>query len=172
MKDTLILICVIAVVITVLYILLKGNLTFLSDIKSQVSSDRGLPDFRFYDLNGTTFTNRNLQGNGSIVLVHFNSECEYCNNEINDAMKQYEKLNVHDVLFVSNESRFIINEFIIKKNLLKYPRLKFLVDPNNTFFNSFKINTIPATLIFNQQKKLIKKIEGEVKFTSILTYIQ
>ena len=148
------------------------NIVSKSIQKEQIAENlKVLPDFRFLDLDGSSFTNENLKFNHSTVFIYFNSECDFCQHEAQSISENLFELKDIQLLFVSNEPINIIKDFSEHYELSNQENIYFLHDGNNTFTSHFGANTIPHLLFYNTNKTLIKSHRGQLNAAGILNIL-
>ncbi len=137
--------------------------------KSEIAEQlRSIPSFSFTTLNGNAFTKADLKGNLNTVFIFFNSECDFCQHEaqsISDNLLEFKDMQI---LFVSFESREIINDFSETYKLNKNPHITFLNDSTRSFNNEFGVTSFPYILIYGKDQKLIKKHKGQLNAQAII----
>lgn len=137
--------------------------------KNEVAANmEELPQFSYKGTQGSTFTKEDLKNGKPTVIIYFNSECEYCQHESQDIEQNIKKLKQVQLLFVSTENMETIQNFARTYKLNIYDNIHFLSDSQNTFANTFDAHTIPFILIYDKDKKLVKKIKGQTKVSTIL----
>jgi peroxiredoxin len=126
-----------------------------------------MPNFFFYTLNGEVFSRKNMPEKPSI-FVYFNSDCDYCQLE---AIKIEERLydfgNVQ-LIFVSFEGKDVIQKFAKNYKLDNKKNVLFLEDSKGEFSKIFDVNSIPYTVVYGANGKLLKKFKGITKVDKIL----
>ena len=129
-----------------------------------------IPEFHFQGLDGAPFTNTSLKANQTIVFVYFNSECGYCQDEAQHIHAHLEELNGIQLIFVSTESTEVIRQFANEYQLLDTKNVIFVSDTYYMFTKSFDATSIPYTLIYNVNHRLVLRHKGELKVEAILKY--
>ncbi|MBP6755504.1 MAG: redoxin domain-containing protein [Bacteroidia bacterium] len=127
-----------------------------------------IPVFSYNTISGKEFSNTDLKDEIPTVFLYFNSECEHCQNEaeqIRDNLKKFEKVQL---IFISFEEPKKILDFATKYKLIGYDKITFLCDSKVSFATTFDVNSLPAVVIYDKNKKLLEKIKGEVKIEKIL----
>ncbi len=125
-------------------------------------------DGSFKNLNQTIFSFSDIIPNRELIIVHFNSECDYCMNEISDIIKQSKLIQDKNVLLISSEKNEVLEKLYYEKNLNKYTFIKILRDDNHTFLNLFGTNAFPITLVYDKNLQLKKKYNGEASIDAII----
>jgi len=140
----------------------------LNSVKSEIQIDNQIPSFTYFEADSIRFTERNLQNHYSTVFIHFNTTCEHCQKFANELYKNISNFSGTELLFISEESFSQLSRFRLEYKLDQFQFVKFLEAKNNDFYNVFKVSSVPAFIIYNKQKMLIKKINGEMKIDALI----
>ena len=131
-----------------------------------------IPAFEVKTLDGNFFSNNDLKQNLPVVILYFNSDCDFCQAETNEIVANIKKLKGAQIIFVSNEPVPQIMEFQKKYLLDNYDNVIFLCDYNNKFAELFSLKTIPTSLIYSKEGVLLNKNDGPVKVDYLLKNIK
>lgn len=139
--------------------------------KNQVSENiRSIPQFEVEDMKGNVFNDKMVLDK-PIVLIYFNSECHYCQNEAEHIKNSVDKFKKFQLLFISTEPKAIIQNFSNKYGLSNYDNIYFLHDSRDTIATVFDINQIPGILVYDANKVLKNSFKGQVHVDTLLTYL-
>lgn len=142
------------------------------EYKSSVAKQmKTLPEFSFETMDDKEFSNNDIQKNKAIVFIYFNSECMYCQLEIESIQSNIEEFKEAQLLFVSEESKEAIQAFAQEYQLNTYDYVTFLSDKEEDFSTHFGATSVPYILIYSPDQKLIKKNKGILKVDHILEAI-
>ncbi|MDC9721731.1 MAG: redoxin domain-containing protein [Urechidicola sp.] len=113
----------IKVVIILIVISFIGYLGFSITKKIKYKSEvteriKNIPDFSFYTLNDIPFTEKELTKNTYKLFVYFNTECDFCQHEVQQISEHLLEFENTQIIFVSFEEIEIIREFASKQKLL------------------------------------------------------
>lgn len=152
----------------VLFLGLFGFLIFqitskINHKKEVAKNIKTIPTFNFQNVNGGRFTNENLIKNTPILLVYFNSECEFCNEEAEMIQQNIDKFSPIQLIFVSIENPDKIKEFAIHHKLFNYDKINFLSDTQVSFAPTFDVKSLPCLVLYDKDQHLIEKIKGQIK---------
>jgi peroxiredoxin len=127
-----------------------------------------VPSFELKSTLGENFTNKNLKGSIPVVFFYFNSECDFCQAEIQDIVQNIRKFKDIQLIFVSFEPVQKIIMFQATYKLDIYDNIVFLSDYKNTFSETFGVKTLPSSLIYDKNGKLVSRNNGAVKVDYLL----
>lgn len=141
--------------------------------KNEVEKNiKKIPEFSFQDINGVLFDNRNLKKNTATIFIYFNTECEFCNTETQIIKENIEKFKNIQLIFISFEKPEKIKKFAQTYQLLNHNNIYYIHDKDISFAKTFDVTSLPTIVIYNSQKQLIEKINGQVKIDYILKKIK
>ena len=135
--------------------------------KTKVEALQSIPTFSVKDIHGNTISNQNLQ-EGDKILVYFNSECHFCQAEMQELSainKQH--LDVQWIMF-SSQSIAEIKKFAAKYNLQNAENIKWCTDPKAEVYTQFAMTGIPYFLGYNKNNKLVHRSTGAIKIEKVL----
>lgn len=127
-----------------------------------------IPVFELKSTLGENYTNRNLKESVPVVFLYFNTDCEFCQAEIEDIVQNIKKFEGIQLLFVSFEPIQKIITFQATKKLDIYNNVVFLSDYKNTFSETFGVKKIPSSLVYDKTGKLVSRNNGAVKVDYLL----
>ncbi len=129
-----------------------------------------IPSFHFDRLEDGVFTERDLAANRPLVLIYFNSSCEFCRIEAREIKDKIGKFDAIQLVFVSTEEKTEIQNFAEEHGLTGHAL--FLQDANMEFSKIFGVNTVPAAYLYDKDRQLIKEFRGAVGIDSMLEAFQ
>ena len=135
--------------------------------KAKVEALQSIPTFSVKDINGATITNKDLQ-EGDKILVYFNSECHFCQAEMQELSAINNKhLDMQWIMF-SSQSIAEIKNFATKYNLQNAENIKWCTDPKAEVYTKFAMTGIPYFLGYNKENKLVHRSTGAIKIEKVL----
>lgn len=159
---------VIAIIIISLVVFLGYKITKKLNYKNEVAERiQSVPNFSFHTLKGEIFTQKKLP-NKPIVFVYFNSDCDYCKSEATKIHERIEDFKNIQLIFISFEKAIAISQFAKKYKLYNKENVLFLEDRKAIFSQIFDAKSIPYILVYDANRKLLKKFKGATKIDSIL----
>ncbi|TDQ27505.1 peroxiredoxin family protein [Tenacibaculum caenipelagi] len=127
-----------------------------------------IPKFKLQTLDNNSFTNSKIKPSLPTIFIYFNSDCDFCHHEAKNISQNLNKFKDVQFIFVSSERIKVIKQFSEKYNLNNKSNITFLYDSDYLFSRQFNANSIPYILIYNKNKELIKKQNGQLNAKGIL----
>lgn len=137
-----------------------------------VQSIETIPNFSFKTLDNSLFTKEHLHDGLPTVFLYFNSECEFCQHEAKNISENIHLLKGVHLVFVSTESMEKIIEFSEHNRLGNISNVNFLRDQDDSFSKLFQPSSIPFSLIYDKDQKLLKIQKGQLSVHGILKTIK
>ena len=135
--------------------------------KAKVEALQSIPTFSVKDIHGNTISNQNLQ-EGDKILVYFNSECHFCQAEMQELSTiNNQHLDMQWIMF-SSQSIEEIKIFATKYNLQNAENIKWCTDPKAEVYTQFAMTGIPYFLGYNKYNKLVHRSTGAIKIEKVL----
>ena len=106
------------------------------------------------------------------ILVFFGTKCKRCEDEINGFYKNRSNLEDVRIILLSSESIENCTDFFVTHKLFELPNLYILRDTSGHIMRNSGISGVPATFLYDKDKRLVKRFEGEVKTETLLEYIE
>jgi len=130
---------------------------------------KNLPKFEFIDLiTKREFTKYELKRNTTTFFIYFNTECEYCNYEIEKIVSNIDKFKNSQILLGSFEEQQVLRAFVEKYYLTKYEEIKVLYDKDLKFEELFGDCVFPSVIVYDDNNKLVKFYKGKVNMDILL----
>jgi len=151
-----------------------GILSFLSfdKIKKKeriATTLKTLPKFKAINLDSVGFEPKR---NGKpIIMIYFNSDCEHCQSEAIEIVKNQEKFINTQILMLSSESLSKIKIFATKYKVLGIKSLQIAQISSKIAVENLGFKAIPHILIYDAKGNLQKQFVGETKIEVILKYL-
>jgi peroxiredoxin len=158
----------IVLVIGVLAFLFHGISTRSSHRRAIARELQTIPDFVFYQLCGTPYTQDCLNRQQAAVLIYFHSDCDFCVHKARNISENLSDFADIQLLFVSFESVEVIESFAESKGLANQPDVIFLQDRNHVFPLRFDVNSAPHTLVYDRNGYLLRRFAGQVLAQTII----
>ena len=116
-----------------------------------------IPDFTFYKLDKTAFTNKNIKPGKLSLLIFFDASCDHCQHAMEAYNQHYKELNKTAVYLITLDNEATIKYFMTKyaNNLYGSKNVTILQDLKNEFISKFGARRYPSMFLFSAQKKLL-----------------
>jgi cytochrome oxidase Cu insertion factor (SCO1/SenC/PrrC family) len=116
-----------------------------------------MPNFNFYRLDKTPFTNKNLQAGKLNLIVFFDAGCDHCQHAVDTYNKHYKELSKTAIYLVTLDNKETINSFMTRygNNLYSSKNVTILQDLRNEFIARFKPRKYPSMFLYSANKKLL-----------------
>jgi hypothetical protein len=139
--------------------------------KQLIEKTSNLPTFAFSTLKYQTFNSSELK-TGPVLIMHFHPECEHCQYEISEILKESVLKRLTSVILVSSAPPDSISRFLNRYSYSDYSNVIPLADTSDIFGEIFGSDNIPSNYIYDRDLRLKKFFYGEVKSDAILKYLQ
>ncbi|MBK6965243.1 MAG: redoxin domain-containing protein [Bacteroidales bacterium] len=115
-----------------------------------------IPEFTFYKLDKTPFTNKNVTIGKEVLFIFFDVTCDHCQHTISTLSKRISECQKISVYLISLEEKSAIINFLNQfgKNLINQKNVTILQDSNNQFITKFCPRKYPSVFLYSAQKKL------------------
>jgi len=116
-----------------------------------------IPDFSFYKLDKTVFTNKNIQPGKLSLIIFFDASCDHCQHAMETYNQHYKELSKTAIYLVTVDNPASINYFMTKyaNNLYGSKNVTILQDFKNEFITKFGPRKYPSMFLYSPQKKLL-----------------
>lgn len=172
-KKSVLITSIILICLSILFILtLQIDKSFSVAAKNEikVGTIDNLPNFNFKELNSNDFSSQDVDESKSLIVVLFNTTCEYCHDKIKKFIEHSSEFKDSQILFISSESAEEISAFRKQYEPEQSLNIRFLHGAFENVNNVFVSQSIPAIWIYNRNKKLVKKIDDIVPIKIIIKY--
>jgi hypothetical protein len=129
------------------------------------------PSFTFTTLDNKPFNSSDIKS-GPILLIRFHPECEHCQYEISELFKSIIPTTGIKIIMISSAPVDTVTKFLNNYKYKNYSSVIPLLDLSYTFEEIFGRSSIPSNYIYNEELKLVKILEGEVKIETLLKYLE
>jgi thioredoxin-related protein len=136
------------------------------------SNGMNIPFFDFKTIGGGSYTSEDVSTNTTLVIIHFNSECEYCDEKAQQIKKYFLEFENSELLFVSSEEWTKLNAFASKHHLGEHSNVRILQSGEGEFNELFNTTALPAILIYNNFGHLVIKIDDLVSIKTVIKYLR
>jgi peroxiredoxin len=116
-----------------------------------------IPEFTFYKLDKTPFTNKNVTPGKEVLFIFFDVTCDHCQHTISTLSKRINECSKISIYLISLEDKILITNFFNQygKNLPNQKNVTILQDSKNQFITQFSPRKYPSVFLYSAQKKLL-----------------
>jgi peroxiredoxin len=132
-----------------------------------------LPVFEFRDLEGKKINAENLDAKPT-WLLYFDSNCEFCQKEIEDIQQNTRQIRDSGIqlLLISSESAVNLQKMNREYDFNRHYNILIVRDTAHLCTEVLGMTMTPSSLLYNAQKKLLKKHIGVMKVNEALKSLQ
>ena len=132
-----------------------------------------LPDFTFYKLDNSPFTNKNLATGKKLFFVFFDTGCDHCQRTITYFNQHEKDLGNAAVYLISMDNIIKINEFMNKyaKDLEVKKNVTVLQDMKYEFIRKFNPKKYPSMFLYASDKRLLLYDDDEKNASKFIQQI-
>lgn len=133
-----------------------------------------IPEFTFFKLDNSAFTNKNLETGKLLFFCFFDAGCEHCRHAIKKISQNYSTFNKTAIYLVTLDNRDTLKKFLDKygKNLPGKRNVTILRDKQNEFINKFRPKKYPSIFLYTHKKKLLLYDDNEENMGNFLKLIR
>ena len=115
-----------------------------------------IPEFTFYRLDKTPFTNKNVTNGKEVLFIFFDVTCDHCQHTISTLNKRISECQKISIYLISLEDKIAITKFFNQygKNLPGQKNVTILQDSKEQFITQFNPRKYPSVFLYSAQKKL------------------
>jgi peroxiredoxin len=132
-----------------------------------------VPDFIFYKLDKTAFTNKSVESDKLLFFVFFDSDCDHCQRAVLDIDQHYSAFKKTAIYLITLDDQEKIKLFMNKygNNLKDKKNVTVLQDPQYEFMRKFRPRKYPALFLYSTDKKLLLYEDNEQNMFRFLQQI-
>jgi peroxiredoxin len=141
---------------------MKHSLLFLafllvSSIATAQAPVEKIPNFIFYRLDKSLFTNKDIQSGKKTFFVFFDSDCDHCQRAVHDINLHYTEFKRAEICLVTLDNVVKIKDFLNKygPKLVNKHNVTVLQDLRNEFIVDFNPRKYPSMLLFSPKGNLL-----------------
>lgn len=136
-----------------------------SDVQEQAQVN-DLPVMQITFLDGVTVQAKDLEG--KTLLVFFFPDCEHCQEEANAMKEHLDAFKDYTVYYLSSVPKAEVEKFSSDYGLSGASNFKFGTVPGESVLNNFGPIPTPSMYIYNENRKLVKKFEGQTPIETVI----
>lgn len=118
------------------------------------------------------FTKDMLPKKKAILLVVFNPECDHCQHETEEILKNIDQFKDVQIVMSTNAEFRLMRDFIDHYNLNDYKNIVVGHDTNFFLITFFQMRNLPFLGFYNEKKELISVFEGSMPVEKVLAELK
>ena len=133
-----------------------------------------IPAFKFFKLDGSSFTNRDLVKNKYLFFCFFDITCDHCRHAIEKINRHYSEFNNTAIYLITLDNPDGIKNFMSHygQNLPGKKNVTILQDVQNQFIMKFRPVKYPGMFLYSKNKKLILYDDDQENVVKFLKQIK
>ena len=146
----------------------------ISEIRRRNNLDnkyKTLPEFKLSKIFDSYVNSSDIKTNNSFLIIYFHPDCDYCHYEVEQIILNMDKFSMHQIIMIATATRKSIEEFTLNHYLTEFDNISVLIDTLDQFYEAFGPNSLPTSFIYNKDKNLVKRFEGEVSTEALLEFL-
>lgn len=116
----------------------------------------------------TLFSKDNLPKKTAVLLMIFNPECEHCQHETEELIKNMDSFKKVRIVMATMMPLEEMKTFIKKYNLSKYNNITVGRDIHYVLPGFYMISNLPYLAMYDKQGQLISTFEGTMKMEDLI----
>lgn len=109
-----------------------------------------------------------LQKDKPLFILFFNTECDHCQHETEQLIKNIDKFKDIQIVMATTKSLTDMKTFIAQHKLNKYPQITVGRDVAYIMPSFYEMKNLPYLAFYDKNKKLISTFEGALGIEGIL----
>jgi len=131
-----------------------------------------MPKFLFIGLNNSIFDSDILDTDSCILLIFFNTHCDFCQFELKELEKRIPEFKNTEFVLVSAEPLDTLKKFNKQTDFYLYPNTGIYHCPYDTLQKYFGKLVSPTTFIYGTDRKLIRQFKGATCIDNMLNVVR
>ncbi|HEY0299143.1 MAG TPA: thioredoxin fold domain-containing protein [Arachidicoccus sp.] len=125
--------------------------------------DSSMPHFLLLREDSSWMNTAQLPKHTPVVFIFFNPDCEHCQHEAQELVKNIDKLkNIYFVWTTYQPAFTEIDDFAKQYHLADYKNMHFTKDPNYEVPSFYRLQMTPYLAAYDKHGQLVKTWEGGV----------
>ena len=132
-----------------------------------------IPNFSFYKLDNTPFTNKNLALGKSKLFIFFDVTCDHCQETISTLNNRLTECNQIAIYLITLDDKLKISNFLNRygRNLMMERNVTILRDKKDQFITLFGPRKYPSVFLYSSKKKLLLYDDQDLKLEKFFKLI-
>lgn len=149
---------------------------FVNIVHAQIDSadapylkSRAIPTFTIINAaDSSDFSNKDLKKNLNTLFIIFNPDCEFCQHETIDLLKNIERFKNTQIIMVTYMSHEMMKHFYTQYKIADYPEITMGRDDKYFFLKFFRIRIMPSNFIYDKDGKFKIAFHQRVPMDTLL----
>jgi thioredoxin-related protein len=128
-----------------------------------------LPPFKLLKIDSVTyFTKADVPKNKPVLLMIFDPNCDHCQHETEDILKNIDSLKNVEIIMSTNASFDGLKDFYNRYELANYKNITVGVEAQYFLVPFYNMKNFPYLALYNRKGKLITTHEGTTKIEALI----
>ncbi|MHB1920968.1 MAG: TlpA family protein disulfide reductase [Chitinophagaceae bacterium] len=132
-----------------------------------------VPQFSIIRPDGSYFTKANLKKNTPVLFMDFSVDCEHCQHETEEIIKNIKKFKGTQIVMVTPFRVDEMATFYHNYHISRYPEIIMGSDPNRWITSTFFfLHYFPGLYVYNKRDQLVYHFEGTRPVDTLIHYLK
>lgn len=128
-----------------------------------------IPPFKLLKVDSSSyFTKSDLQKNKPVLIMLFNPDCEHCQHETEEIIKNIDQLKDVQIVMATMMPFSLMKSFYEKYGLEKYENINVGQDIKYTLPSFYQISFMPYLAMYDKKGNLLTTFEGSMKIQDLV----
>jgi thioredoxin-related protein len=128
-----------------------------------------VPPFKLLKIDSSSyFTKNDLKKNKPVLIILFSPDCEYCQHETEEIIKNIDKLRNVQIIMSTNMSFDLMKSFYEKYELQKFENITVGRDFQYILPSFYQIRFMPYLAMYDKKGNLITTFQGSMKIEDVV----
>jgi len=128
-----------------------------------------IPPFKLLKVDSSSyFTKNDLKKNEPVLIVLFNPDCDHCQHETEEILKNMDELKDVQIILSTNMSFEAMKSFYEKYNLQKFQNIIVGRDFQYVLPSFYQIRFMPYLAMYNKKGNLLTTFQGAMKIEDLI----
>jgi thioredoxin-related protein len=118
------------------------------------------------------YTKESLPKKMPVMLMLFNPDCEHCQHETEEIVKNIEQFKNIQIVMATNVALPLIRSFIDKYGLAAYKNIEVTQDTHYFLISYFQLRNFPFLAFYNKKKELLSVFHGSMPIEKALVELK
>jgi len=128
-----------------------------------------VPPFKLLKIDSSSyFTKNDLQKNKPVLIMLFNPDCEHCQHETEQIVKNIDQLKDIQIVMATVMPFSMMKSFYEKYGLQKFENINVGQDTKYTLPTFYQIRFLPYLAMYDKKGNLLTTFEGSMKIEDLV----